>query len=80
MCIRDSPYRTVPAEDTLQKVQSCPYTLRVCRREVFLTKDIPPEQLSVKPYRCSKKSVLFADGSYGILNVRNCLLDTSRCV
>ncbi|SFG68294.1 hypothetical protein SAMN05660211_03624, partial [Enterocloster clostridioformis] len=27
--------------------------------DFVLTKDIPPEQLSVKPYRCSKKSVLF---------------------
>ena len=47
----------------------------ISEKDIFedfvLTKDIPPEQLSVKPYRCSKKSVLFADGSYGILNVRN---------
>ena len=47
----------------------------ISEKDIFedfvLTKDIPPEQLSVKPYRCSKKSVLFTDGSYGILNVRN---------
>lgn len=39
--------------------------------DFILTKDIPPEQLSVKPYRCSKNSVKFADGSYGILNIKN---------
>lgn len=34
-----------------------------------MTKDIPQEQLPVKSYRCSQKSVLFTDGSYGILTI-----------
>ncbi len=36
-----------------------------------LTKDIPPEKQSVKSYRCSKKAILFADGSYGVLYIGN---------
>ncbi len=36
-----------------------------------LTTDIPPEQLPVKSYRCSKQSVSFMDGSYGTLTIGN---------
>ncbi len=40
-------------------------------QDFVLTKDIPPEKLPVKSYRCSKQSVSFADGSYGSLNIKN---------
>jgi len=39
--------------------------------DFVLTDDVPPEKLSGKPYRCSRRSVLFADGSYGALYIRN---------
>lgn len=35
------------------------------------TKNISQEELTVKPYYCSERSVLFADGSYGTLTVGN---------
>lgn len=39
--------------------------------DLVSTKDISSEKLSVKSYRCSKESVLFSDGSYGTLYVKN---------
>lgn len=38
---------------------------------LVLTKDIPPEKLSVRSYHCSRESAAFSDGSYGTLHFRS---------
>lgn len=38
---------------------------------LVLTKDIPPEKLSVRSYHCSRESAAFSDGNYGTLHFRS---------